>query len=163
MKTTTPANGETTELKVNEQVRTIADSLRKEFKLGEGGIIEAPKDLLERNLPEGITLAELQRAQKAGTTLISAVSLAVGEFGTAAMKKDKKLEQVSIEVGVGKDRIGAQFHRERQFPDGNGGQQTKFGVLQAKYTVSGARSTGGDYKRVRDHLSAQAAQFFGGK
>lgn len=162
MKNNTTA-ADSTELKVADSTRELADNIRKEFKLGEGGVIDVPKDLLERHLPAGVTMADVKRVQAAGSTMISAVALATGEFATAAMKKDKKLASVSVEVPLGKDRIGAMFQRERQVSDGNGGQQTKFGVLQAKYTVAGARPTGGEYKRIRDHLSSQAAEFFGAK
>lgn len=162
MKNNTNAADTSDELKVSEQTRTIANNIRKEFVLGEGGVITVPKDLLEKNLPEGVTIKDITRVQDVGKTMTHAVSLALGEFAIGAMKKDKKLEQLSIETPFGKHYIGSQIQRERQVPDGKGGQQTKFGVLTSKYTATGTSSSGGDYKRIRDHFSGQFATLFGG-
>ncbi len=141
---------------VNENILALADTIKKDLKIGEGGVAELPKDIYERTLPENITMADVKRVADHNTAFVAGLGLALGEAGQAAFKKDKKLAQVTVDVTAGKDKVGATFQREKQVADGKGGQQVKHGVLSAKWSFSGAGNRGA-FKKVREHLSNAAA------
>ena len=141
---------------INPTIIALAEQVKKEFKLGEGGIITVEKDFFEKTLPENISMADVKRLQDHETNVFAAVGLATGEVGLAQFKKDKKLAQVSIDFNVGKNKAGFVFQRDREVSDGKGGKQVKHGILNAKVTHNGAGNRGA-YKKVRDHLSALGA------
>ena len=149
------------ELKVSAEILELAKSLKKEYKIGEGGIVEVGKDFYESHLPEGLTLKDVERVQKHNSNLVAASGLALGEVGIPHFKKDKKADQISIEFAAGKDKIGAVFQRQRTMTNPQGGEPiTKYGVLTSTYKARAASNVGA-LKRVRQHLNDQAAKVYG--
>lgn len=149
------------EVKFKEATNQLAAEVKKDMTVNKEGIIEVPEDFYERHLPDDLTMETVQRMQDHNARLISSVGLAVGELGIEAMKKDKKLDQVSVECRAGNDTLGSFFQRSRQVPDGSGGMKTAFGSLSSKYTVSGATNRG-ELKKVRTHLAGLAKEALGG-
>lgn len=141
---------------VNENILALADTIKKDLKIGEGGVAELPKDIYEQTLPENITMADVKRVADHNTAFAAGLTLALGEAGVAAFKKDKKLAQVSVDVTAGKDKVAALVQREKQVADGKGGQQVKHFVANTKWTFAGAGNRGA-LKKIRDHLSAVGA------
>lgn len=149
------------ELKVSPEILKLAGELKKEFKIGDGGLIEVPKSFYEDHLPEGLTMAIVKKVQDHDSNMTSATVLGMGEVSIPAFKKDKKLESTSIEYSAGKNSIGAVMHRSKTMTNPQGGEPiTKFGVVTAKYQARASANLGA-LKRIRTHLNAQAASVFG--
>lgn len=143
---------------IKKNVRDMADLLKGEMKVGEHGVIEVTAEAFEKSLSGTELSPETYKAVQAhNATLIAAVGLACGEIAIPAMKKDKKLDQVSVELPILKDSVGASFLRSKEFPNAQGGDPIlKYGVLTSKFVVD-ANGNKGDYKKVRTHLSELAA------
>lgn len=152
-------------LKVSANVAQLADSIRKDLKIGEAGVAaDLGKDFFERNLPENISMADVKRVDGFRSDLIAAATLALGETAIDAFKKDKNLPQVSLQIKTNQDKIQVQIDRERKFPNRMGGEGAPDIVrhLQAnvRYKVASAGDRGA-FKQVRDHLREQGSKIFG--
>lgn len=138
---------------IDQNIRDLATKIKGDMKVGEAGIVEIPKDIFEKTLDETLSMDMVKKVQSHQANVVAATGLALGEVGLEAFKGNKTLNQVSVEYPVGKDSIGGTFSRSKQVPDGNGGQQTKFGALGMSYKVAGASGSKGSLKKVRAHLS----------
>lgn len=142
--------------KINEAVQNLSQKLKEDYKLGDSGVVEVPVDIFEKTL-EGtdLTMEIIEQYHNHRDNVLAASGLALGEVGIDAFKANKDLAQVSVEIPVGKDTIGSTFAQSKQVPDGQGGQQTKYGVLSSRYQANGAANKG-ELKKVRTHLSEMA-------
>ena len=151
---------------VPEPIRNLADKLKKDFKVGNAGVVEVGDDLFESTLEDtGLDMKTVKKVQDHTSNLVAATGLALGEVGMKAMKKDKKLDQVSVSFKAGKDTHSALFQRSKEVPTNKPGEPRKtapkYGVLQNNVTVHGAGNKG-SLKRVRQHLNEEAAKVLGG-
>lgn len=152
---------------IKENILKLSEKLKKEMKVGEGGVIEVPKDILSIAL-EGTNISEsdVKEVQKVTADVFAASMNAVGELAVAAMKKNKKLDQVSVEIPVLKDTISHVVQRQKEVIAGmpKDGQEremkTVYGFVSSKYVndVSGSK---GEAKKVRAHIAALAEEAFG--
>lgn len=142
---------------IDQKVLDLSEKLKNEMKIGEQGIVEVPKDVYESTLEgTGLTMEVVKQVQGHTADMVSATGLALGELGIDAFKKDKDLDQVSVQIPVHKDDIAGVFSRSKQVPDGNGGMQAKHGVLNMRYTTAGAAGSKGSLKKVKAHLGELA-------
>lgn len=154
---------------IKQEIHNMAAVIIADAKVGEvaeGGtaVVTTGKDLYERLLPEGLTLDIVQTVHDHHLQLAAAGTLAAGEIGLAAMKKDKKLNRVDLEIpATGKDSFGFQFDRSRQVPDrspGNtGGTREKFGMGTTSFNMYGVQPKG-QVDKVKKYLSQSAAEAF---
>lgn len=157
-------------LKLPESVIALADKLKAEFKIGEGGVVPNPdkdfwKTLVGDNNPAvNVTADEIVRVQKFGTDLTAASALAGGELAVDGFYSDKKLEQVSLEFNLNKDVLGITVDRQKSFPNRMGGENAPDVIrhcqIQARYTTN-ATGNRGAYQQVRTHFREQGAAIFG--
>lgn len=154
---------------VKPEVEALAKLLKPGIKVGKDGICEVDPDLYEKTL-EGtnLTMEQETAAQKHKTAVAAAFSLAVGEVGLAAMKKDKNLELVDAEMNIGKDTLGVLFEKSRDVRDpaasaekGETVTKTVYGGLSTRYTVNGSSTNRGQVKVVKDLLRSRASEAFG--
>lgn len=147
-----------------QSTRDLADVLKKSMTLNDQGIVEIPADTYEQTLEgTGITIDNVKAVQKHNANVFAASALAVGEVGIAAMKKDKKLDQISIEIPVVKDAISHVFQRSKEVMAGlpKAGEetpmQTSWGVMRSTFTsdVTGSK---GEAKKVRKYISQLAEE-----
>lgn len=149
------------EAKVPENVQKLAGVLKKEMKVGDGGVVEVSEDAFEKTLEgTGLEADDFKKTQDHRDNVVSAMGLALGEVGTEAMKKKKDLPQVSAEMKVHKDVIGGVFSRSKQVPDGQGGMQEKHGMLSMRVQANGAANKG-SLKKVKQHLAEEAKKVLG--
>lgn len=144
---------ETLKFKGAEAIIAMAEKIKKEFVIGEGGVVTVDKGFFETILPENMTLAEVKRVQDFQAEVVAATGLALGEVGNDHFRKHKTADALSIEFVAGRDKIGLTYQRSRPFPDGKGGQMTRNGVLSARHQVAGAANKG-MFGKVRTHLAA---------
>lgn len=149
---------EETAVNLPENVRDIAKIFKSNMKLGDNGVVEVAEDAFEKTLEgTGLDMATFKKAHTHRDDTLAGLGLALGELGIDAMKKDKKLEQVSAEIKVHKDVMGAVFSRSRSYPSSDGGTATTYGSLNAKYTANGAVNRG-SLKKVKTHLTEMAKE-----
>lgn len=153
------------ELNVPERISAIAAIGEQELKIGTAGVVEVPADFAEKLLPEGLTMETVEAVQDLTGEVVSGLGLALGNLGIKAFKKDPKLEQVSASFKFGKDVHNATFQRVREVPINRPGEERKtapkYGVLSNSVTVHGAGNKG-NLRKVRQHLSAEAAKVLAG-
>jgi len=151
---------------IKENIKAMTEVVKKEMKIGSGGVIEISGDILNKVF-EGSTVTEAQvkAVQKLENDLFAASMCATGELAVAAMKKDKKLDQVSVEIPFLKDSISHVVMREKEVmagmpKDGERPTKTVYGYVSSKYVndVSGSK---GEAKKVKQHIAALAEEAFG--
>lgn len=150
---------------LKEETKELAKSIQKELKL-DGEKITCPEDLYTKTLPEGITPDIIKTISKHNANIVAAAGLAVGMISNEAMKKDKKIERITMEMPtVGKDHIDFNYDRSREVParDENGnpaGTRSKLGSLTVNMTNYAAKPHG-QLNAVKRFLSEQAIEAFG--
>ncbi|QVD49088.1 hypothetical protein LUCX_18 [Xanthomonas phage vB_XciM_LucasX] len=155
----TPAAA-TTEVKISDAVRTLADLVSTQITIDKDGVATVPADFYESTLPENLTIQQVKAVQKHRGEVVSAVALALGEKALPIMKKNTGLDKATVGFKVGNDKSEVAVHRSREFGDGKGGKVTKYGYTTIEYTASGATNAG-DFKKVRQHTSDEFAKAFG--
>lgn len=151
---------------LKESTKVMSDSIKKDFKLGTGGVVEVSPDIYSKSLEAaGIDEKHVKAIQKHNSEFFASTMHAVGEIAVAAMKKDKKLDQVSVEIPLFKDSIAHAISREKEVMAGmpkDGERQTKtaYGFVTSKY-VTDVTGSKGEAKKVRAHISALAEEAFG--
>lgn len=156
--------------KLPESVVALADKIKAELKIGEGGVIPKPekdfwKKLVGDNNPlANVTVDEIQRVDKFRTDLVAGASLAGGEVAVEGFYGDEKLQQVSLELNLNKDVLAVTVDRQKSFPNRMGGENapdiTRNCQIQARYTTN-AVGNRGTYQQVRTHFAEQGAAIFG--
>lgn len=150
------------EVEISEAVKAIAEAAKKHMTIGEGGVVEVPKDFYETILPEGVTIADVKKVQQANSQIIAGVGLALGEVGLTAFKKDKKLESVSISVPAAKDKLELAVQRTRVSRNpADGSEIVKHGVLSANWRVMAAGNRG-EFGRVKQFVAGKYAKLVTG-
>lgn len=142
-----------------DAIQTLATQLKGQFEVKDGKITVA-ENAYVGTLPEGLTEDMVKAVQNHNQVFYPAVTQAFGETAIEAMKKDKKLEQLTVEVPlVGHDHFDLTLNRSRTFPNPAGGDPIqKWGVVNAQLVTQAARANRGDMNSVRDHLSALALE-----
>lgn len=152
---------------IKQSIKDMSEKLKKEMKLGAGGIIEISSDAFLKSL-EGTNITEdsVKAVQKHTAEFFAASMDAAGSIAVPAMKKDKKLDQVSVEIPVLKDSVSHVILRSKEVMAGmpKEGQEapkkTTYGFVSSRYVtdVTGAK---GEAKKVRAHIAAMAMEAFG--
>lgn len=141
-------------IKNYDRIAAMAAAIKKEFKIGEGGSIEVPKDVYEKHLPENITMDTIKQLQSHQNDFVTATGLALGNTGLEYFKKPKSADSLSVELAAGKDKLALTLQRSTTVPDGAGGTKVKYGQLSARWRVNAAGNRG-SFEVVRKHISSQ--------
>lgn len=150
------------ELQVSASIRDLANKLKKDFKIGEGGVIAVEKDFYASHLPETISINDVTRIQAHDADFMSAVALAAGELGIKHMSKQKDVNEVSIKWKAGRNDQGFNISRSKDSRDPKSGNTvTKYGVGNMKVVVHGSKNTAGSFKSIRGYLSELGASELG--
>jgi hypothetical protein len=152
---------------IKQRITDLAAILKKGAKLNDAGIIEVSSDAFTATL-EGTGLDEstFKSAQKHTSEVFAASMLMAGEIAIPAMKKDKKLNQVSVEIPILKESIAHVIQRTKEvsagMPKEGEDRVTKnvYGFTSSRY-INDVSGTKGDSKKVRAHISALAEAAFG--
>ncbi len=151
--------------KIPAPVLALAEQLSKKIAIVEGKLtIDA--DAYVTTLPESLSVEQAKAVQEHNTHFYPAVTKAAGDIAVAHFKKEKKIDQLDLEVPLlGKDHFDLTFERSRDFPN----PQDKanpikvWGNVKASLTTQAARGSRGVMNTVRDELSEAALKAFGGK
>jgi len=154
---------------IKPKILELAAQLKKEMKLNASGIIEVSPDAFVKTLEgTGIDETQVKALQKHTADVFAASMHAAGEIGVAAMKKDKKLDQVSMEMPVLKDSISHVILRSKEVMAGmpkegeDRPMKISWGNTTSRY-LTDVSGTKGDAKKVRAHIGMLAEEAFGKK
>lgn len=145
---------------ISEAVKTLANIYEKGIAVAKDGTVTVEEGLIENNLPEDLSLAQIKRVQKHRGEVVAALSLALSHAALPVMGKNKELAKVETSVKIGNDKLDLALEREREFNDGKGGKLLKHGYLSVGYTATGATNAG-EFKKVRAQIADEAAALFG--
>ncbi len=147
------------ELKLSPEVLDLAKRLEKNFKVGDGGIINVEKDVYATLLPEGLSIDEVHRVQKHHQNLVSAATLALGHVGAPYLKKNKDAAAVEVTMPFEKDKFSAKYERSREYPGrGEGAEKiVKYGVTTIDFITNGAVGNRGSLGKIRKYLNDYSA------
>jgi hypothetical protein len=152
---------------IKPYVTALATELKAGLKLGEGGVINADKDLYEKTLPDDLDMETVKKVYGHTEDLVASLTLATAQIGEEAMKKNKKLDSVSSELKIGKHveinvgylRSQNQTIRNMQNPTEAPREVTKYGVSTARIKTFGQKNRG-ELKKVRAHNAAVGEKLF---
>lgn len=104
-------------MSINAQTRAMADAIKPLLSIA-GSNVERPDDLYAKTLPDNLTMAVVEQVQEHRQNFLAAAELAVGELAIDAMKADKAVDQVTLNLKVCRDKAGVTVHRnfETQAP-----------------------------------------------
>lgn len=154
-------------LNVSPAVLELANKIKDQLKLGAGGVAEdLGKDFYASTLPDGISMADVNKIQKHDSNLVAATALALGEESLDYFKKHKDVQSTSVELKAGANTIAIQADRYKSFPNRMGGADApnieKHVTISARYTAQAAGNRG-EFKKVREHIGNLGAELFGKK
>lgn len=159
-KTGKKSDAPVTEHKYSDAVKTLAEIYKPGISFAKDGTPTIADGLIESNLPEDVTMAQIKRGQKVRSEIVSALSLAMWEKGKGVLTENPELPRIEASFKFGNDKIDLGLERQREFNDGSGGKVVKYGHLSVGYTATGATNAG-DFKKVRTAISDEAQKLFG--
>ena len=152
-------------LKVPQNILDMADKIKAESKIGEGGVVgKFEKDFWKTLLPDGTSADDVMRVDRFKTDVVAAQALAGGELGVETFHANKDSKQVSLEFNVNKDMLGTCVDRTKTFPNRMGGENAPDVLRQCHITSRfqvNAVGNRGAYQQVRTHMRDQGAAIFG--
>lgn len=136
--------------------KAIADDLTVDAK---ASTMAAAEDIYSKNLPEGLSMTVVDQVRDYNTAFVAAGAHAVGKIAVEAMTTHKKLDQLSVEIGMGgKDAVHYSVDRKKVTIDqihNKGAEIVKYGVVTTGLTV-GAGKNAGQLKVARAEIGALA-------
>lgn len=147
---------------VKPEIVELAKTLEGKLEVGDNGVITAPKGTFEETLPEGLTMDQVNDVYKHIGLVSPAFVKAFGDKSQAAMESDKKLEQTTGKLDIGRwANVEGTYKRteERRKSPADPTMITVHGATSVK--INTKVRTGADMKRVRNGLIEQAKAKFG--
>lgn len=160
------AKTETKATVIKQDILDLEKLLAKEMTIGKDGVITVAEGTYIKLLPASVTEEQALELQAYNTRLAAAATLAVGNMAIPAIKKDKALDRVTMNMTtLGKDYLAVTFDRSRQVPSRDAdnvpnGTKDKFGMTTVEYGMYGAKSRG-ELLKVKTMLSEMATAAFG--
>ena len=135
----------------------------------ETGTAQAGDEVYNANLPEGLTAETVQQVSDYTTVFVASGMEAAGAVALAAMKKDKKLDSVNVNLPLGAfGQADCSVYRSKEVtipPAEKGGEATKelqFGVNRCSVSFVAGKNSG-LLGKARDAIKEQATAIFGKK
>jgi hypothetical protein len=147
------------DLKVNDSILALADAIKQNAVVDATGVISVPKDFYEKNLPEGISIADVRKLQAHNSELVSAGVIALGELGVPHLKKHKDLTEATIVIDAARDQFSAGLVRLKSQRNPATGETTDvYGSTSARWRTTGTAGSRGSLKASRDYVLGLAAK-----
>jgi len=141
---------------ISTEIKDLADQIAKGITFKDGKV-EVDANTYVQTLPESISVEQAKAIHKHHSNFFPAATLALGNVALEAMKKDKKLEQVTAEFPmIEKDRFEVTIERRREFPNPQDKEKSTvvFGNVKASMVTQAARASRGSMNHVREQLNA---------
>lgn len=149
---------------VKQEIVNMAELIKSRTTLDAAtGVATVAKDLYEHLLPEDLPRETVERVQAVNAEIAAAATLAIGELAIPAMKKNKDLSRVTLNIpATGRDSFEVTFDRSRQVRSAPGSDEmvTKFGTTNVGFVTYGTRNRG-QLAAVKAQLAEQATKALG--
>lgn len=146
---------------LHDDVLELSTRLAKGIKVdSKAATAVAAEDMYKDNLPTGVTMEVVKAVSDYNTTFVAAGAHAFGQVAVDAMKANKKMDRISVDIPMGvKDNVSYTVDRLKEIPNrfGNGETIVKHGVVTTSYEVRAGKN-GGQLKAVRNLISELAAE-----
>lgn len=130
------------------------------------GTASANADLYKDNLPADLTMEAVKAVSDYNTTFVAAGAHAFGKLAVDAMKSNKKLDKVAVDIPMGvKDKVSYTVERSKEVSnpfDKDAKPTTKYGDIKTTYEVKAGKN-GGQLKTARQLIGEYAAAAIGAK
>jgi len=146
------------DIKFKGTTTAISEVLAKGLTIGKDGIAVLSEDAIEAALPEGVTLESIKVHHDLRDALIAGSLHALGDPAINALKKDKKLDSVSLSFKVANDTVSHVVERSRLTGMPGGEKKEQFGFATSKYEVQGSSKNRGELKKVHTLIKSLAAE-----
>lgn len=147
----------------------IVEKIQASITGAETGNGQAGDTIYNDCLPEDLSPETVQKVSDYTTVFVASGMEAAGNAALAAMKKDKKLESVSVNLPMGAfGQTDYVIHREKEVtipPSEKGGEATKeiqYGSNRCNVTFIAGKNSG-LLGKARDAIKEQATEMFGKK
>lgn len=145
---------------IKQNVTDLATTLTKGIDVdAKAGTATAAVDMYEKNLPEGVTMEQVTGIRDYNTTFVAASAKAFGELAVDALKSNKKLDSLAVDISMGgKDSVSHSILRSKLHIDRlhDNKETTKYGAMTTTFEVHGTKGSAGQLKAVRDEISELA-------
>ena len=148
---------------ISDIVTSLAATLKGDMSMEDGGVITLKGDAFESTLPDGLSMSDFNAANGHVENVVAALTLATGQMGEGAMKKNKSLESVSSEMKLGKHgsiSVGYVRNQEGTKSPTDRTPVTRHGIATTRLVTIASKSNRGQLKKVRSYLSSHAAEMF---
>jgi hypothetical protein len=124
--------------------------------------IKPAADLYKLLLDEDVSMEMVEKVRQNDARIAAGLAHATKEISLPAMKKDKALEKVTLEVAAtGKDTFGVAYNRSRRVPDRSSGEangtKMAYGVMSVDFNMYGTKNRA-QLAAVRQAASAEAME-----
>lgn len=152
------SNDKTPEVK--EEIATLSKAIGADIVIdAKAGTALAAADIYQKNLPDGLNMDVVDAVRDYNTAFVAAGAHAVGTAAVEAMTSNKKLDRISVDIGMGgKDSLGISVDRKKVTIDqihNKGAEIVKYGVVTATLTNHAGKNSG-QLKVARAQVGALA-------
>lgn len=145
---------------VKAEIAALSAAIKSDIAIDKkDGTSKVEDGIFIKNAPEGLTTEIFDAVRDYRTNFVAAGALAVGQAAVEAMTSNKKIEQVSLDIGLdGKDAAHYTVDRKKISVDqihDKGAEIVKYGVVSTSLTVNAGRNTG-QLKVARAQIGALA-------
>ena len=149
--------------KLSAESYALSKKISADITLVDGKLVIDP-DSYVKHLPHDLLKEDVRKVHAYNSMFYPAVTLAVGDAGIAAMKADKKINEIAVEVPlIENDIFNVHLQREsvRNVPESDK-TVTKYAEVKVGIDTRATRSKhSGDMMEVYTHLAAQALAALG--
>ena len=147
----------------------IVEKIQAAITGAETGIAQVADTVYNDCLPEGLTPETVQQVSDYTTVFVASGQEAAGNAALEALKKNKKLDSVSVNLPMGSfGQTDFTIHRSKEVtipPAEKGGEATKevqYGVTRCNVSFVAGKNSG-LLAKARDAIKEQAIEMFGKK
>lgn len=147
--------------KVPAHVLALSAKLEAAITHDDEGTGVISEEFLAAHLPEDVTVESIKRHQEVELDFGDALLLANGNKSKTAMAANKGLDRATATLNYGHDQLTASYDRKVMTrAPGSTEEKPKFGASNLKLTT-GIGQKRGNFKRIQEHLVAEATSVFG--
>jgi hypothetical protein len=132
-----------------KKLEETVELLRDKIKVTDGVVI-VPDNLVEKLLPETLTMKDIKETQEFKRQLISPLTRVIGEKSLEIMKEEDSTTELTTTVKYGHEELAFNIRRETKALDEKGKEETRYGVV----TVSDKVTLGRYQEEYDDVLQA---------
>lgn len=144
---------------INQTVAKIANEIVDASEHAGGGALTTTdfKKIYVENLPEGLDEKLMNTAAKYHCDVTEAVSEATAQMGIPLMKDDSSIASTSMQVKACGSNFSSVVHRQKTIRNVQTGEESeRYGYVVPKYTLSGAKASAAQMKKMRERAASAA-------